>query len=102
MKDNCLLIHHSSVLAHRFPLSFREVPEAAAQKEFDREVTAFIDGALERLLGGGLLVAEIEQGRERVFARRLFGGGGAGRSARGRLLVEPRRGELRHLVAQLD
>ena len=66
--------------------------QAAAQNDLDRELSAFAEGLRDGLLGSGPLVAEVEEGRERVFAQRVLGLRGAGGGARRQFLFEGRAG----------
>src|ERR1051325_6980781 len=50
-----------------------ELLQTASQDGFDGDVAAFVQGCVNRLLGGGTLIAEIQQRRERVAAHSIFG-----------------------------
>src|SRR5918995_1173712 len=87
---------HSSFIVPYSSLSFRQVAQAAAQEQFDREVAALLRGLRDGLLGERLLVAEVGERGERVFAQGVFGRGRREARARRALGVERGAGERGH------
>src|SRR5215213_1323870 len=98
LKQSSLITHHSSLIT--FFSSFRELPQRAAQERLDGKLAAFLYGARDGLLRGGLGEAELRERGERVFAQRVFGLRRR-HAARGDLLFERGARQRGHLVSKL-
>src|SRR5205085_4365855 len=92
------ITHHSAFCTPRS--SLRQVAQAAPEQQFDRQIAAFVHGLSDGFFGGGALIAEIDERRERVVVQGVAGRRGCA-GLRGELFFERGRSERGHLVAQV-